>query len=364
MAKRSANKNFKVSRGFLYAATAAVFFASAAGIYDFFHVSTNSPRAIVDGSQHSVSAHRSGETIPFRRQQESLSAPARHESIWSKVVSTLTLSPLQAPGEARTKATLLDLSATLREDSLHLKFRRRAAWALAKICDDESIAILEGALTTASCQLKSSIAEALGHCPNPDAAKIIASLLFSDHDEIAVRGAIRGLGVIGDVQSVQTLGGILFDDRHPVSVRSEAALALGEAGTWEAYDTLVEAFGRFEGEEVLEEIVAGLGAMEFERTEWIFQEYLNSARGTGEQRAAAIEALANASGNPAPFLLEFLKDKDPEVRAAAAWSLSMTDISDNVRRVMTTFLTSETNPEVRLRITQAVDSSGQKMHEQ
>lgn len=219
------------------------------------------------------------------------------------------------------------------------------------------MATLEYALARAPSRLKSGVAEALGGCPHPKAREMIASLL-SDADEVAVHGAVRGLAASGDPQGTQTLKGILFDNRRSESVRAEAALALGDVDTPEAYRLLVEAIGGVGDEEMAEQILGGLGRMSFDRTETFFRNYLASPTINNDLRVAAIEALGEASGNPAPFLLELLRDRDPQARAAAAWSLGMLDISENMAQTMTALLTLERDPAVRLRISQALEGSG------
>ncbi|HXZ25114.1 MAG TPA: HEAT repeat domain-containing protein, partial [Nitrospiria bacterium] len=59
-------------------------------------------------------------------------------------------------------------------------------------------------------------------------------------------------------------------------------------------------------------------------------------------------------GNVAPFLLTYLGDQDADVRAAAAWALSMSDSTNDIGPQLTDALKQETDPVVRTRMYQAL----------
>jgi HEAT repeat protein len=69
---------------------------------------------------------------------------------------------------------------------------------------------------------------------------------------------------------------------------------------------------------------------------------------------AAVEALAQASGESASLLLRAAADSDSEVRAAAAWSLAMTDEDGGLGNELLTRLKSESVPTVRSGLYQAL----------
>ena len=75
-----------------------------------------------------------------------------------------------------------------------------------------------------------------------------------------------------------------------------------------------------------------------------------------ENKAAALEALGKAQGEVAPFLLQYAADPDPQARAAAAWALVSIDSDTDLGPALTDLLKEETDPEVRLRLYQALAS--------
>src|SRR5262249_32831860 len=74
---------------------------------------------------------------------------------------------------------------------------------------------------------------------------------------------------------------------------------------------------------------------------------------------AALETLGQASGEVAPFLLKYLGDSDPEVRAAAALALGTTESRVPANGQLLGMLQQETDPEVRQRLYQALRNQGE-----
>lgn len=247
------------------------------------------------------------------------------------------------------------LAAILLDPSQPLKVRRQAAWSLGNIGSAEAVAVLRQALLTAPPQLKATIAEALGHSGHPQAKILLASLL-RDYDESVVRGAVRGLAAMADTEAVKLLSEIIGDRQRSQAVRIEAALALGEVGTPEAYEPLIKHGGRGRDREIAEALLSGLGRQSFDRTERFFRAYLTSARVEPEMRMLALESLGQTTGNVAPFLTTFLTSEDADLRAAAAWAIANMDEPGDVSRQLIDQLRAETQPEVRTRIYQALEN--------
>lgn len=247
------------------------------------------------------------------------------------------------------------LAAILLDPSQPLKVRRQAAWSLGKIGSVEAVAVLRQALLTAPPQLKATIEEALGHSGHPQATILLASLL-RDHDESVVRGAVRGLAAIADTEAVKFLSEIIGDRQRSQAVRIEAAFALGEVGTPEAYELLIKHGGRERDREIAEALLSGLGRQSFDRTERFFRAYLESARVDSEMRVLALESLGQTTGDATPFLATFLTSKDADVRAAAAWAVANLDEPGDVAQQLVAQLRIETQPEVRTRLYQALEN--------
>jgi HEAT repeat protein len=309
-------------------------------------VKPNSPVNSVAGNSDAASFSIDNDVAP------AAGLPALSEQIPSQVVSAIThhkkdLLHAGADPISSLMAILLDPSQTL-------KLRRQAAWQLAKVDSAEALAALRQALPGASPQLRATIAEALGGSGHPGAKALLESLVGNE-DERVIRGAIRGLADVGDEGSVKLLAGVLRDGHRSGDVRVEAALALGEIHTPAAYAALRSAITT-EDQDIARAVLSGLGRRPFDETEGFFRSYLESENLDGEMRGAALEALADASGNPAPFLSGFLQDQEPEVRAAAAWAIANLESPGDVSGQLAAQLLKEPESEVRTRLYQALEN--------
>jgi HEAT repeat protein len=246
------------------------------------------------------------------------------------------------------------LAAQLLDPSAALKGRRGAAWALARLGTDDAIQALSVALTKAPPYLQAAIAEGLGESTNRAAPALLASLLGSA-DEIVARGAIRGIAVVGGPESVEVLGRILNDADRPVSLRTEAALALGDIDLAGASELLKGSASGSQDEIVLESILSGLGKRPFSETAGFFTDFLASADASVSSKAAAVEALSDGGAEASLFLLQCLEDSSAEIRAAAAWALSSGE-QGNLGAQLAALLASENNPTVRTRLYQALEN--------
>jgi HEAT repeat protein len=144
--------------------------------------------------------------------------------------------------------------------------------------------------------LKAAIGEGLGESPNPEAKNLLMSLL-NDSDEVAARGAIRGLALRGDGESIMVLTQVLNDAQRPERLRSEAALGLGDIPEPEALATLTRAATEIREPELADTVLEGLGRRPFAETEDFFRKYLEAAGLDANSKVAALEGLAATQGD-------------------------------------------------------------------
>lgn len=249
------------------------------------------------------------------------------------------------------------LIGQLVDESLPLMARRQAARALARLGSAAAMAALKNVLAEKSSPpyLKTAIAEGLGECPNPEAGGLLNALIH-DPDEITARGAVRGLALTGGAGAVDSLGVLLFSEQAPLSVRNEAALALGDVNFPGALDALVRAATEVTDPDVVGNALNGLGKRPFSETEIFFTSYLTSQDAPDESKIAALEALGNAQGDVSPFLLKYLDNPDADLRAAAAWALTTAGGASAAGPQLTAALQQETDPNVRAQLYQALQN--------
>ena len=259
------------------------------------------------------------------------------------------LASTSAPYDAATAKLIVELLDATRP----LKARREQARALARLGTGQAMTALRAALQDGEPYLKAGIGESLGESPSPEAMAMLLDLVH-DTDQTAARGAIRGLAIRGDAESTDALGKVLFDEGMPESVRSEAALALGEVQQPSALAALTEAATQWPDGPLAESAIEGLGKRPFSETKEFFGNYLQTPGLSAESKVAAVEALGNSSGDAAPFLLNLTGDPDPEVRAAAAWSLLGTGGDTDLSASLISLLQKEPDSTVRSRLYQAL----------
>lgn len=214
------------------------------------------------------------------------------------------------------------LVAVMLDKSLSQEKRRQAARALAKIGSEEAMASIKAALTSDTPPyVKAAIAEGLGESPNPESNDLLRSLVQAKNETLA-RAAERGLALRGDAEAVNTLGNLLFDSQTTLGVRTEAALALGDVDLPSAQDLLTRAVNQIQDEDVVESVLDGLARRPFSQTEEFFRNYLNSPEVSPDFKVLAIQSITDSDGDVAPFLLGYLNDANPDVRAAAKDALN------------------------------------------
>jgi HEAT repeat protein len=215
------------------------------------------------------------------------------------------------------------------------------------------MAALRTALRNGQPYLKAAIGEGLGESSHPDATALMLEITQGS-DETAARGAVRGLGLRGDAESIESLRKILFDERATESVRTEAALALGDVQNPTALAVLTDAVRQWQEGTITDSVLEGLGKRPFAETEDFFRGYLDLPGLSSESKVAAIEALANTPDDASSLLLKLTADPDPEVRAAAAWSLVGNESEKDIGAPLLALLQQEQVPDVRTRLYQAL----------
>lgn len=247
-----------------------------------------------------------------------------------------------------------ELIARLADPNLDLRSRCEAGRALAHLGSASALAAVKHALGTGSPSLRTAIAEGLGESPLPEARQLLAALV-ADADESVAQGAVRGWALAGGAEAANVLTALVYSEDRPESVRTAAALALGDlVNQPQAYAALTNAAWQLRDDALAPAVLEGLGRRPIGETHEFFRQYLTTPDLPGSLRSAAVEALGQAEGDASPLLLEFLSDADPEVRASAAWALSTTLESGRAGELLVAHLRTESDPAVRSRLYQAL----------
>lgn len=292
------------------------------------------------------SSEFTAETTPGTAVSQPLSKPAATD----KAVPTEP-SPAQAASDAKQKVK--DLVSALNDTSKPIKDRKQAMKALAQIASAEALAALKTALQSGPDDLRAAIAESLGECTTAECTATLLGLL-NDPNQAVVEAAIKGLAQQGSPQAVEALTKLLYDSSRSSALRGEVAAALGTVSQPGIVDTLSQAAANISDPEIVTQIVNALGGRDFAETQAFFQTYLRNPNISSELRVEAVEALSHAQGDPSAFLATIASDVDSDVRVAAAWAMSATETSGNAGAQLLSLLQSEQDPDVRLRLYQAL----------
>jgi len=271
-------------------------------------------------------------------------------SEFSRVAASAAL-----PGSSVRVDDVQILAAQILDSKLPLKVRRQTAWNLAKFRSPEAVALLRKAFVNAPVQLQMTIAEALGMSELPEVRDMLRELINGNNAEV-VRGALRGWAALGDEEALQVLAKVLSDPKRGGNLRREAALGLATLNNTRAYQILTDAFNRSPDGEFAESLLGALGQRSFVETEPFFRAFLGRSDLSADLRVAALEALAEAPGDPSALLMQHLQNDNSDVRAAAAWALSMLDTPPNLASQLLKQLEREQNVEVRTRMYQALEN--------
>jgi HEAT repeat protein len=243
-------------------------------------------------------------------------------------------------------------SATLKNPNASAADLRAALEGLAQLNTPEAMAELKKALSgNAAC--RAAIAEALAECDKPEAVHLLQNLAADTEEPVAL-AAIRSLAAHGTPEAVQTLSQIFANSNDSLNRRCLAAYSLATVQSPGAFELATRTILTSTEEPVVTQLLKGLGTRPIEETKEFLQNYLSSPAISSELKATAIESLSQAQGDPSPVLLASLHDANAQVRAAAAWALSDTLNIGNAGAELAGALQTETDPEVRRRLYQAL----------
>jgi HEAT repeat protein len=258
---------------------------------------------------------------------------------------------------ARYMNTGLSLDETISrflDERIDIEQRRIYAYSLAEAGTPEAMAALFKVFQTAGSEHRVFMIQLIGSTGNP-AVKDWLWQFLTDGDERVVMAAIRGLSTIGGRDVSEKLVSLLRDSQQPEQIRIEAALGLGAIRTPEAADVLAKAFSKTKETELGMEILNALGHFPFETVSGTFGQILSATEVPAETRVAAAEALANSSRSAVPFLLGFAEgDADADVRASAAWAISIHGRYRDMAPKLTDMVERETDADVRRRLYEAL----------
>ncbi len=250
--------------------------------------------------------------------------------------------------------TLEETIARFLDETRDLTQRRLYAYRLARVSNPACVAALLRVLEHAPAEHKAFMAQLIGSTGNPVAKNWLRPLL-QDADESVRLAAIRGLSSVGGDDVRQELASLLHDEHQNRRMRTEAAAGLGALGTPAARDELTAALARTSSRDLALEILHGLARFPFASVADTFAHYVAQPAAPADRRAAAIEALAQTSSDATPFLLEVAShDREPEVRAAAAWALSSHDSVTTLGPAIARLLETEPADSVRQRLYEAL----------
>jgi len=249
--------------------------------------------------------------------------------------------------------SLTDLLAALKDPSRSLADRKKALQALVRLGTPEAWGAVRDALASGSSQVRAAAAEALGECSSAECAGMLAGLI-NDPDTAVANAALKALGRNGSPEAAATLTKVMNDASRTTGLRGEAAVALGQVNQPGVFESLRQAALTLNETDIVEQVLSALGGRNFDETGSFFSDYLHSPTTLPEMKVAALEALAQAQGNPTTFLTSMLSDGDADVRIAAAWALSATEATGSAGPELLSALRSEQDPDVRARMYQAL----------
>lgn len=254
---------------------------------------------------------------------------------------------------ARVETSLNELIRVLNDPSLPMDERKKAIKALVKNGTFEAIGALKNALASGTDELRVAIAEGLGACASVDCTFVLEGLL-NDPNAALVKAAVQSLAQQGSSEAIAALTQLLNDPQRSAAGRAAAIQALGTIHQPGALDALTQAALNLNDPGFVTEVLNALGSRDFSETQGFFQNYLRSPTVSSDLRVAAVEALAQAQGDPSAFLLTLVSDQDPAVRNAAAWALSATEATGDAGAQLLGLLQAESDASVRARLYQAL----------
>lgn len=234
------------------------------------------------------------------------------------------------------------------KESVPLAIRRKLAWRLVKNSKPDDMAVIWTYLSSpdTDSRVKAVLVEALGQSSDPQARDWLVSALDCGDTRI-IRAALRGLAEMNDSRNAELFMNLFSSFTSSEDVRAAAAEALGKLSSVEGGQYLMQAWNGG-GPEMRELVLQGLAHRSLDETAEFFGQVMAESSDP-DLRRAVVEAASQASGDSAPFLLNCLNDADSEVRAEAAWGLSLHP-DGNLASELLGRLDGEENTEVRSRL--------------
>lgn len=233
-------------------------------------------------------------------------------------------------------------------------------WALCRLDDPEARAFLHAFVNDdgADEYLRATVLDGLSAADQRWAYDLTVSALGSESAVVA-RAAIRALGNYGGDSATAILSELAFDFEADPAIALVAAEALGQLGSAEAAQVLMDLFeqGVTDGQDdAIEFALAGLGCIDSDEGRGYLKEVYELASDP-EIRVRLFEGLEESTGDVSEISRLGLLDPDDEVRAAAAWALAYADEPGMDGAEVMGFIAAEADPDVRRYLYQALDGA-------
>jgi len=240
------------------------------------------------------------------------------------------------------------------DGSLDLSKRRLLAFRLAREASPDCVAALRSVLGSAPAADRAYMARRIGLAGNPKLNGLLRELL-EDPDERVVLAVVEALPVLDTPAACAGLAALLRDPGRSPAVRAAAATGLGSIGGDGAASALCAALEAESDPEVTAAVLGALGKLPFARVSGVITQYIEAPETDADLRVAAVEALAGSSTAAVPFLLGLAATAEVEdVRAAAAWAVSVHEAVDGLAPVLVELAQQEPSEDVRRRLYEAL----------
>jgi len=229
--------------------------------------------------------------------------------------------------------------------------QRRRAFLLAEEDPQKARELLEQLMASGEHPaLQAALAEALALSENSDIKTFIDSLATGENEELA-RAAIRGISGRDSAEAAGLLSNILHNPGMPDSMRTEAARSLGQMQEPTAFNHLLRASYEVvdldDFEPVFHSVLEGMGMADYTQTADYFARLLEHPDIDIASKVTALEALADAQGDAAKLLLQYVSHEDMDMREAAIWSLAVRPEIDQYAEPVMSHILREKDPDAR-----------------
>lgn len=277
--------------------------------------------------------------------------PSRHDSGRSRAVAVPEVLPRIMGVRKTIPHEAMELGKSLANHDLAVSERRKAAFALGLIGTEEAFRLLWSAFDGAPLELKTAILEATGQC-RLAAAEAVLRDYAKGNEQSLTRAALRGLASLQPNSIIGDFAAIMDDPELPISLRSEAALCLGELDNPASTQVLLNALGKNvgagdEAETLAEFIMEALASRPEKQVRDAFAALLELPDIGPDFRATVLESMGQIEGDVSDLVLPHLGSGEQIVRAAAAWALATSPERGNHAAGVLNALRTEGSSEVR-----------------